>query len=130
MGYGMDALRAAARLAREFEREERRAIKAQERELKEKIKAERQAQRFQEKLEKLKEKVRKEKAEYYKYIFEKDEKSKRQNKSRMQGYLKDYAFWQFFALEDDIKEANAEIQQYVKEIELGQFGKAEWRVEK
>jgi len=130
MGYVMKALRATGRLINELAREEERSLRAQQRELKEKIRAEKQALKLQEKLERLQERARKEKAEYCGYIFEKDEKSKRSNKSRMQGYLKDYVFWQFFALEDDIKEATPDIQEYVKQIDLGYSGKAEWREEK
>jgi hypothetical protein len=112
-------MNAGAKLANAVAKDIERSEKA-------KIKAEHNSFKKREKIKKSLSKLRKMLAQHRGYIFDKD--SKRDNSLREDGLLKDYAFWQFFALTYDKTNSNGEIDENKEKENFEDAGwKAEWR---
>lgn len=74
-------------------------------------------------------KIRRELAKYRGYIFENDTESKKNNDLRLEGLLRDYAFYQFFSLYCDETNSytNFNEEKEMEKIRLDENWKAEWR---
>ena len=121
-------MRAILRLVNAGARLANAAAKEIERSERAKIKAERDLLKNKEKTKKSLAKLRKMLAKHRGYIFDNDSKSKRDNSLRENALLKDYAFWQFFALSYDESDSNGVLDEDKERDNFNDSGwKAEWR---
>ena len=100
-----------------------------ERAEKERVREEKRRQKIIQKKQNALIQMRKNKAKQSGYCFESDVISKQNNNLRIEGMLKDYIFWQYFAIDYDMADLSEELKEKIKEITCeGTNWKAEWRM--